>query len=41
MERNDLKAALATCTGSGVVVSGGDRACVVPLWLDGRPHEAP
>jgi hypothetical protein len=37
MENNDLKAALARCTGHQVVVTAGRRACYVPLWLEGAP----
>ncbi|UEM08011.1 hypothetical protein JL101_035770 (plasmid) [Skermanella rosea] len=35
MESNDIRAALAKCTGGQVTVTGGRRACSVPLWLDG------
>jgi hypothetical protein len=34
IENNDLKAALARCTGHQVVVTAGRRACSVPLWLE-------
>ena len=34
MQGNDIRAALGRCTGQAVTVSGGRKACAVPLWLD-------
>jgi hypothetical protein len=40
MRNNDLKASLARCTGTGLLVQNGRKACAVPLWIEG-PGGAP
>jgi hypothetical protein len=41
MTHNDLPAAMASCTGSHVVVQDGRRACAIPLWLDQVKERGP
>jgi hypothetical protein len=41
MTNNDLLSAMATCTGSRVVVQDGRRACAMPLWLDPMQERGP
>jgi hypothetical protein len=40
MRNNDLKASLARCTGAGLLVQDGRKACAIPLWIEG-PRGAP